>query len=516
MKNNIRKSLNNGNIFQSILKNKTFLKIVIFLFSFLILLYFLTPISGDDYSCYISSYGNILSAINTAKEMYFTWEGRFIGRILILILVYYKSIFNILTPLLICLLFISTVLLMGKVKNKGIYFLIIIGLLLLNTEMFSQVYTWVAGSVTYLYPSVICIVYFIYIYLTRNNDYKKYHYVIFFIVSIIGTMFVENVGCSLVIGNVLITIYYYLRKDKKKFFMFLSCFILSSVSLSVMLLSPGSAIRSAGYTEFNDLHVYEKVYQNLGNFIKYVFTRNIVLITLMLIVIDYVFKKKNINVLLITLFNIIPIVTIIESLRYYKPMNFYFLRFLDFNIPSAIDFSRLFYIWWWILFVLAFLYSLYVIFKDKKELLYFLYFLIIMSMVSSLAMLIVIAWGGRIVYLTVISFTIVSLVAVNEISTAKDQKIFIAIGGCLIIYYLIFFSLIYVVNQKRLEDIYMQVESGKKEVEFLNNPVRFVHNNNIPGDWFENIYKRYIGISDDIDLQPYSIKSKEYFKLFTK
>ena len=155
MKNNIRKSLNNANIFQSIFKNKTFLKIVIFLFSFLILLYFLTPISGDDYSCYISSYGNILSAINTAKDMYFTWEGRFIGRILILILVYYKSIFNILTPLLICLLFISTVLLMGKVKNKGIYFLIIIGLLLLNTEMFSQVYTWVAGSVTYLYPRVI-------------------------------------------------------------------------------------------------------------------------------------------------------------------------------------------------------------------------------------------------------------------------------------------------------------------------------------------------------------------------
>ena len=86
----------------------------------------------------------------------------------------------------------------------------------------------------------------------------------------------------------------------------------------------------------------------------------------------------------------------------------------------------------------------------------------------------------------------------------------------MLLYYFIFFCLIYIVNEKRVTDIYIQVEEGKKEVAFLNNPVKFIHNNNITGDWFENIYKKYIGIDDDIDLQPYSIKNSEYFILFTK
>lgn len=514
-KDNLNINSCNKVILEPLLKNKFFLKSATFLFIFLVLIYTMSPISGDDYSCYISAYGNIFSAINTAKEMYFTWEGRFVGRIVILMMAYYKPIFNILTPLLICLLFASTVLLMEKVKNKSIYFLVIIGLLLLNTEMFSQTYTWVAGSCTYLYPTVIFIIYFVYIYLYRNKDFKNYHYIIFILTSIIGTMFVENIGCSLVMGNLIISMYYF-KKDKKKFLMFLICFIVSSISLSIMLLSPGSAIRSASYTEFNSLPVYEKVHQNLGNFIKYIFTRNIVLITLMLIVINYVFRKKKINIVLILLFNIIPVLTIIENLRFYKPMNFHILNFLDFNIPNIINFSRPFYIWFWMIFAFIFLYSLYVIFKNKKELLYFLYFLIATSMVSSLAMLVVIAWGSRIVYLSVITLTIVALIAVNEISSSKNQKIFIIIGSTLFIYYLIFFSLIYVVNAKRLEDIYMQVEKGEKEVEFLNNPVNFIHNNNIPGDWFENCYKKYIKIDESIDLQPYSMKGKEYFKLFFK
>ncbi len=505
-----------SNIKNIVLKKNFFLTFIIFLFLFLVVIYFLTPISGDDYSCYISAYGNIFSAINTAKEMYFTWEGRFVGRIVILIMAYHKAIFNILTPLLIVLLFLSIVFLMGKVKNKGIYFLIVMGLLFLNTEMFSQVYTWVAGSVTYLYPSIIFIIYFIYIYLSKDKEYKKYHYIIFFIISIIGTMFVENIGCSLVMGNLLITIYYYLKKDKKKFRLFLTCFLLSAIFLTIMLLSPGSAIRNASYTEFNSLPIYEKIHQNLGNFIEYVFTRNILLIILMLVVINYMFKKKNVNIFLILLFNIIPVLTIIENLRFYKPISFHFLSFLDFDIPSIIDFSRPFYIWWWFIFGLAFLYSLYTIFYKRKELLLFLYFLIASSLISSIAMLIVIAWGGRIVYLSVITLVIVSLVAINEISSKKCKYYLVVMGSAMLLYYFIFFCLIYIVNEKRVTDIYIQVEEGKKEVAFLNNPVKFIHNNNIPGDWFENIYKKYIGIDDDIDLQPYSIKNSEYFILFTK
>lgn len=264
---------------------KSNVKYIVFVLLFLIFIYFLTPISGDDYGCYNSTNGNIIEAFRSAWGMYFSWEGRFVGRILISIFAYYKFIFNIITPILICSIFIVGIKLMGEVKNKGMYFLLFMALILLNCDMFAQVYTWVAGSVTYLYPTAILIVYFAYIYFKRNEKFKCYDYLLFLIVNIIGTMFVENIGCSLVVGNFLLMLYFF-KKDKNKFYVFLGCFITSAISLSVMLLSPGSAARSAQNVDFNSLSLFEKVFGNLENFIKYLFTRNLMLLLVMLVVIN--------------------------------------------------------------------------------------------------------------------------------------------------------------------------------------------------------------------------------------
>ena len=132
-------------------------------FIIFLLLTILTPISGDDYGNYISTDGSLKSAIHLAISYYTGLEGRFIGRIFIMYTTYHKVIWNILTSLLFTLLVSSIYKLLNK---KTSCLILLLGLLLINTDMFAQSYTWIAGSVTYLYPSSLTLYYFITIYKT--------------------------------------------------------------------------------------------------------------------------------------------------------------------------------------------------------------------------------------------------------------------------------------------------------------------------------------------------------------
>ena len=139
---------------------------LILTFIYFLVISILTPRTGDDYGNYISTNGSITSAIKLAISYYETLEGRFIGRILIMFTTYHKVIWNILTPLIFTLLVSSSLKLL---KKESSYLILLVGFLLLNTDMFAQSYTWLAGSITYLYPTSLIIYYFITIYINHNN-----------------------------------------------------------------------------------------------------------------------------------------------------------------------------------------------------------------------------------------------------------------------------------------------------------------------------------------------------------
>ena len=146
--------------------------VISFLLMFIICL--LTPISGDDYGNYISTSGKLYEAISIAKSYYYSWEGRFVGRILIMFTTYHKFIWNIITSIMFALLFNS----FGKfLKQKSSLFILLIGLLLVNSDMFAQGYTWLAGSITYLYPTSLIVIYFSYIYF-KNDKYSVFDYIL--------------------------------------------------------------------------------------------------------------------------------------------------------------------------------------------------------------------------------------------------------------------------------------------------------------------------------------------------
>ena len=72
-------------------------------------------------------------------------------------------------------------------------------------------------------------------------------------------MFVENIACAFVLGNIIQLIYTSI-KEKKTNYLYLTTTILSSIYLIIMLKSPGSASRGlVENIEFNHLNILEKI-----------------------------------------------------------------------------------------------------------------------------------------------------------------------------------------------------------------------------------------------------------------
>ena len=303
-------------------------------FLLILIVCILTPISGNDYGNYISTNGKLLEAISIAKSYYYSLEGRFIGRILIMFTTYHKFLWNIITPIIFTLLYSS---LSKFMKQKTSFSILLIGLLLINCDMFAQGYTWLAGSITYLYPTSLIAYYFSYIYFNEDN-YNVIDYIILTFLSIIIPMFVENLACSFVLGLLILNVYSYI-KNKKITPLYLINFLLSSIFLIIMLKSPGSASRSL--TEnitFNNYNILQKIIYNIPNFNLYVFFKNPMMIILTLIPIEYYLFKKG-KKLFGILFSIIPILSFTTSIYYMLPMKFSFLQ----NI-SIINISNKIYI----------------------------------------------------------------------------------------------------------------------------------------------------------------------------
>ena len=89
--------------------------------------------------------------IGQAIGMYFTWEGRLVSRIFINILTYNKWLWNVVNSIVVVgiIYYINKI---CKFKNKTTMLILVIStILFMNVFTFSQVVTWLAGNITYLF-----------------------------------------------------------------------------------------------------------------------------------------------------------------------------------------------------------------------------------------------------------------------------------------------------------------------------------------------------------------------------
>lgn len=492
------------NIKKFIIKNK--FNIMVFIIFFIICI--LTPLSGDDYGNYVTS-NSLIENIKTTIDCYKEWEGRIISRFLILELVKYKFIWNILTPILMTAMYSSLMKLINT-KKISTHILMILGILLVNISMFAQTYTWVTGSITYLYPTALTICYFSYLYRTIDKKKNWFEITILCLANIIIPMFVENIGCAFVFGNILYIIYLIINKKKYKINILYTS--ISIASLITMLLSPGSHYRAIEYKEFEALSIFEKIFYNIENFITYGITKNYFMLFLITICLNiFIFKKIKksnfIKTIILIIFDIIPLLSILQNVFNLSFINKYVPEFLKYSMSNKI------FIIYWIIFFFLFLYNIYIITKSKKkDLIHIL--LIFAGMSSILSMLIVYVWGERVALLEVIILTYISIKILDDFLNDKYVlKFMVPIFSIVIIAFVLVFISCHKINKYRIDYINKQISENKNEITVIYNPIIFIWNPNLPDDYFLKTYKEYVGIDQNKEISIKKLSLKEYIDI---
>lgn len=466
-------------------------------FVFFIIILSLAPICGDDWGNYTVGAQGLHMILSAAKGMYFSWEGRFVSRIFIYLFTYYKFLFVVVTSGLLTLIVYIANKIVGKAENKVVYVIPLILLLLLNTISISQTYTWIAGSITYLYPSTIVLTYFYYLYQKKEFKFGRLEFIVLMIINVITPMFVENIGVAFVFGNIL-WLFLNRKADKKELIKFGILSLFAIIALIVMLMSPGTALRMKTESGFYSMNLFERMFFNIPNLIGYSLTRNIIVLIMMTTVIIYTLKKKGVKNYLIVLFSIIPVFGVIQNVYLMFPFDF---NGIDANkigeMWGAFSVYKWYFIFYWILFVVLFFYSIIYLVSDKKEKM-FLIFLSLVAGVAISSMLVSPTWGERTAIFTEIVFLIVSLRLLKNCFNPKFNKIIYIFLGIIIVYFVTMFIFIFIIQNDRDEYIKEQLQDKNvQQIEVYDQFITYVWTRGPWGDYHTRVFKQYYGIPEE-------------------
>lgn len=461
---------------------KKYIKYIV-VFLFFTVMFFLSPIAGDDWSNYLVGSEGIRHSLGVALGMYFDWEGRIVSRVLINILTYHKWLWNIVNALVVTVIIYMGMKFIGKKPKKIMFPLMCLVILGMNLFTFSQVMTWLAGNITYLFVVPVVLWYFYYV--LNNDKYNKWFVVIFSLINLFGCMFVENMAVVLVGGNVLLLIYKYIKNKKidKRLILYLGMSIVGTLS---MLLSPGTRYRnSIENLEFNKLNIFEKIVFNIPNFVYYTFIVNSFMLVLMsfsnyFIIRDKV-KNKWVKYLLIVFMLSISVLTICIY-----PVSL----FGDINLLGIINQNNILVILYWLMY-LGISFILLIIY-DKKDL--STVFLFLVGLISNVAMLISPTWGFRTSFFTYLMFSIVSLKVINNYIKDRNINTYL-VNGCMVLMF--GFYLVFYINIYRCQlNVEKQVKASE-DVLYIDSFSRFAGCDINPRDEYHiEKFKEYYGIDE--------------------
>ena len=470
--------------------NKNITKIYISIFIFILIILFLSPISGDDWGNYLEGSEGFSHMIGEAIGMYFSWEGRFASRVLINILTYNKVLWNIVNSLVIVgiIYYINKIV---KFKNKQVMlistFLII---LFMNIYTFSQVVTWVAGNITYLFVIPLILMYMYILYYNKDKS-KKINALLLFL-NIIIPMFVEHMAVLLILLNFYFIAKYYYKNKKvnKKYVIFM---IISIISFLIMYFSPGNAIRSATENiEFNKLSLFGKMIYNIPNFIIYTYEINYSLIFILVISNCILIKKYVKNLIIRIILYILEAISMIFTFIYL--LNSFGFGFIQNNHNI---FVILYYLVLTIInFVLIIINS-----KCTKNELPIVFY--IMGILSNVIMLMSPTWGYRTSFATYLFLSVCYLIVIDEnFKSSKIKNIFIAIITILgTMFYLIFYINVRIVNQNNEKIIEEAKKKHLEKIELIQYPSFAPCNINPGNEYHLRKFKEYYHIDKNVEIE---------------
>lgn len=482
---------------------------IIAIFIFMLIIHSLAPITGDDWGNAAPKF-SFIGSIESAIGSYWAWEGRIVGRVFINIMAPRKIIYNILTAIIMAsIVYFAYKLIDNKKNQKYPILLFIIAMLLVNRHVFGQTYTWIAGGVTYLYPTAIVLGIIAHLFNKKDTKFNLIESIILIILSLAGTCFVENIGVALICTWLLYIIYNYIV-NKKFQVVPIICLLCSIVTFIIMICSPGSANRMMETPQFVELSIIGKIMYNLDNCVQFLYARNAVLVLLMLIPINNIInkkiKKKQIKIPIMIILNAFYIASILQNIQYMIPVN---INRLNFGQTFILN-SKKITIPFWSIFTILFLYSIVDTYKENRKKLIMYIGIFIVGLSTIFSMFLSPVWGDRISVFNIFCLYIISISLISNIvkteKTAKIEKILIGILVCVCIYYLVIFVYVAHTQNLREQEIKQCIDNNEKVLYLTESPILLMQNYNPQIDYFIDTYKKCYNIPEDVEIK---LKSSE-------
>jgi hypothetical protein len=399
-----------------------------------------------------------------------------------------------------------------KPKNKIlIATLLFLGIILVDTSIFTQGYVWLAGNITYIFPLFLIIIYLYfnnYIF-DKAKTFNTKQIIFFTILNFLSTMFVENASIIFISINLIFLLYYYFKYHKINN-LFLYSLIASIIGFSLMYFSPGTHNRMlTDNKDFFEKNIFEKIAWNIPNFINYTFVNNIFMLILLIIPMNYLIinkiKNKIYKYCFLILTNCLVLLTIIAKVL--SEINSYSISFIiDGNYLIVLA---------WILFMTLLIYLVIINKNNRDKILLYLS----LGLINNLAMMLSPIWDGRTALITVFMFYIAGLILFNGINIKAKLSKYINIVltwilSLIIIIYLILYNSVRLQSIDRDLSIKKQLSIKSKVIEIDAFPKYVMWDANPLDEYHLEVFKDYYHINQDVEIiiKPYNYKYLIFYK----
>lgn len=449
-----------------------------------------TPLAGDDW-CYAVN-GMEGNPITKAFEFYQTWSGRFFSELWGFVVTNNKWAWNIINPLLFGIIYFCIYKLTGTRKNYLIITLLIISFILsVDDNVRMETYSWIMGT-TYVVPLCVSLIYFYFlerVYLEKTNKS-----VLYFInpLLFIGSMMMENISASMVIGLLILIAYFYFNK-KELVKPLLINLLICSVGFILMRSSNGSATRLLrDYPEWSKLGFIEKIIVDCPTFIQKTFIDNNYMIGLLSICLSCsVICSKRENKLSIKI-----VCLLINIIAIFNVFSFLIIKGDNLFIDGSSTYSTVF----WPIYIVSVFVQI-CLFTENNYLRNKKLFFLMFGGSAALAMLMSPLYGARsslytIYYIILLSSLIISELDLNKVIKALLVIVLVGIVADRTNEYINKYSLVRKRTIKREEEIVYYQKHPEEDAGFLRFPIYTIHG--IDVDWDDEVHLQAFSVLYDL------------------
>lgn len=456
-------------------------KVSIIAFMFFLVLFSITPLSGDVIEISLTHSGNFLEMFKDGS--------RDIDLYLVSFFANNRLFFNILFSGLLAIFIYNANSLISEVRNKHFYLFVIILMLLVSYFTFSYNYMSIKGAVTYTIPSLLMLLYFIRFKVVLNN---KNNFIFFLLSLIIIINLNVLLGIIFLIGNI---IYFILNKNLNKKFL-----------IVILLVGIVNVLYKKGFNFDSNIFInnYSSFKENISLSIKSIFSNNILLFILGMVPINYYLKEKlpsnMYRRVIVFMINIPLFFSLSYNFGNYIPVNF---ELILTKYSGVFALENYYFIGYFLLYIyLLVLTTIYFVKNNylKNILISLETIFIILFILSTLMKNI----DQGIYIFILLSMVLIILILFTEIKIKIYPRMVILFAFLFVSYYLSIFTLVRVLENKRVEFIKKEISEFKHTIVIPANPIRILYRTN-PDNWDKDLVKKYYNIPEDKDIDVFYI-----------